>query len=90
MSEAVQTLMDAAKLDDPFSATREELEPLWVEAINDRFQQCRGRIKILDQLAEKAGIDEVQSLDDAVPLYSPTPHTRVTPKPSSTRAAGTG
>lgn len=60
--------MDAARLDDPFSATREELEPLWVEAINDRFQQCRGRIKILDQLAEKAGIDEVQSLDDAVPL----------------------
>lgn len=68
MSGALQSLLDIAKLDDPFVKTHAELEPLWIEAIDQRFQECRGRIKILDQLADKAGIDAVHSLDDVVPL----------------------
>jgi hypothetical protein len=44
------------------------LEPLWVDAINRRFQECRGRVRILDQLAEAAGINEVNSLEEVVPL----------------------
>lgn len=68
MTDSIETLQGLFDLDDPFVKTREELEPLWIDAINHRFQECRGRIPILDQLAERAGITEVASLEDAVPL----------------------
>lgn len=68
LTSSIETLQRLFDLDDPFVEKREELEPLWIDAINERFQQCRGRIRILDQLADKAGIDEVSSLDDVIPL----------------------
>jgi hypothetical protein len=68
VSGSIEPLKTLAEHDDSSSKTWEELEPLWVDAINTRFQECRGRIRILDQLAERAGIDKVASLADAVPL----------------------
>jgi hypothetical protein len=68
VNDSIETLKTLSELDDPSSKTWEELEPLWVDAINTRFQECRGRIRILDQVAERAGIDKVTSLADAVPL----------------------
>jgi hypothetical protein len=62
VSGSIEPLKTLAELDDSSSKTWEELEPLWVDAINTRFQECRGRIRILDQLAERAGIDKVASL----------------------------
>lgn len=60
--------MDIQKLDDPFNTPHEELEPLWIDAIDHRFQECRGQIRILDQLAHRAGVDSIRTLDDVIPL----------------------
>lgn len=68
MTDSIGFLQGLFDLDDPFVKTREEFEPLWIDAINQRFQQCRGRIRILDQLADKAGITTVSSLEEVVPL----------------------
>lgn len=68
MSSSLQKLMALSDLADPCVKTWNELEPLWVDAIDQRFQECRGKIKILDQLAEKAGITEIKTLSDVVPL----------------------
>jgi hypothetical protein len=68
VDDPITTLMSIAGADDPFSTPRGELTPLWIDAIDRRFQQCRGQISILDRLAKDAGIDEVKSLDDVVPL----------------------
>jgi hypothetical protein len=68
VEDPIKTLMAMADTHDPFSTPRGELAPLWIAAINQRFQECRGRIRILDRLAADAGIDEVKSLDDVVPL----------------------
>jgi hypothetical protein len=68
VTDSIKALMSQVDLDDPFNVPRAELEPLWLDAINHRFQECRGRIRILDQLAETAGINEVRSLEEVVPL----------------------
>jgi hypothetical protein len=68
MTNSVQTLMALSQLDDPTSKPWVELEPLWVAAMNQRFHECRGRVKILDQLAETAGISSINRLEDVVPL----------------------
>jgi hypothetical protein len=68
VSDSIEQLTAFRHEEDPFCTPPSELEPLWVDAINTRFAECRGRIRILDQLAERAGIDQVTSLDDVVPL----------------------
>jgi hypothetical protein len=68
LTNSVETLTRLSALDNPVGGTREELEPLWLDAIGQRFQECRGRVRILDQLAEKAGITKISTLDDVVPL----------------------
>jgi hypothetical protein len=68
LTNSVETLTGLSALDNPVGGTREELEPLWLDAIEQRFQECRGRVRILDQLAEKAGITKISTLDDVVPL----------------------
>lgn len=68
MSDSIQQLMAMVDFDDPFEASPKELESLWMDAINARFQECRPRIGLLDQLASDAGVDEIKSLEDVVPL----------------------
>jgi hypothetical protein len=68
VDDPITTLMEIADSDDPFSTPRGELTPLWIDAINQRFQRCRGQIPILDRLAGDSGIHEVKTLDDVVPL----------------------
>jgi hypothetical protein len=65
--DSIAELLSLADRADP-CLPREDLEPLWLDAIECRFQECRGRIRVLDQLAEKAGIDAIRRLDDLVPL----------------------
>ena len=68
MTDAIAELTAMVDLEDPFLVTRDELEPLWIDAINQRLQRCRPRIGLLDQLASDAGVDEIKTLDDVVPL----------------------
>jgi hypothetical protein len=48
--------------------TRAELEPLWLQAANERLAQQRARIPVLGRLADEVGITEIRSFDDLVPL----------------------
>ena len=68
LSDAVKQLLTLADAQDQCALAWNDLEPLWIEAIDQRFQECRPRIRVLDQLAEKAGIDRITKLSDAVPL----------------------
>jgi len=68
MSDSIAELVALSDREDPCNLRWDELEPLWVDAMDRRFQECRGRIRILDQLADRAGIDAIRRLDDIVPL----------------------
>lgn len=68
MTDSIQRLISLSDDLDATALTWAELEPLWVDAIDRRFQECRTKIKVLDQLAEKAGIQTVRKLADVVPL----------------------
>lgn len=65
---SIEQLIALADAADPAGAGWSELEPLWVDAIDLRFQECRTKIPLLEQMAQKAGIDRIQHLDDVVPL----------------------
>src|SRR3954463_8874636 len=68
VSSAFEKLV--SHVEDPkfFELTRAELEPLWLEAANERLAQQRERIPYLGRLAEERGIDAIHSFDDLVPL----------------------
>ena len=53
---------------DPFAHTYEELEPLWIEAFNERLTERREQIPVLAKLVESTGITEISRLDEIVPL----------------------
>jgi len=68
VSDSIEQLVSLVDSEDPYAVPPAELEPLWIDAINTRLQECRPQIKLLDQLAERAGVDEIRALDDVVPL----------------------
>ena len=47
---------------------RADLEPLWLQAANERLAQQRETIPVLGKLADEVGIDRIERLDDLVPL----------------------
>ena len=64
-SEKLCAFVDEA---DPFAHSYAELEPLWIEAFNERLAERREQIPVLAKLCEATGIDEVGSLGEIVPL----------------------
>ncbi|RJF91599.1 hypothetical protein [Sphingomonas cavernae] len=71
MGEAADRLTGLASSDDRFNIPYAELRALQVEALNERFQENKGTIKLLSHRAREAGLSEVRSLDDAVQLLFP-------------------
>src|SRR4051812_4450502 len=61
-------LLEMLNLQDPFSFPRERLEPLQLAAAREVFAHQRGRIPVLGNIASEAGVDEIRTLDDLVPL----------------------
>src|ERR1700761_5706758 len=53
---------------DPFAIPYAEILPRQLEAINERFQERVGRIKLLQNRAETGGVKEVRQMPDIVPL----------------------
>jgi hypothetical protein len=53
---------------DPFRGDPVRLRNLQLEAVRERFVEKRQQLKILDRRASEAGIDEIRTLDDLVPL----------------------
>ena len=71
MGAAVERLTglvsDKGRFDIPYADLREAQ----VEAMNERFQERKDRIKLLAHRAREAGVSEIRSLEDAVPLLFP-------------------
>jgi hypothetical protein len=66
--ERLTRLVDAPeRFDIPFAEVRDAQ----IEAANERFQERKDTIKLLSHRAREAGIAEVRSVDDLVPLLFP-------------------
>lgn len=68
MSTAVERLVKLARADDRHDIPYRDVEQAQVEAANELFQSRRGSIPLLNNRAETAGITEVRSVTDLVPL----------------------
>lgn len=81
MSGATGRLMGLAGTPGRFDIPHAELRQTQVEAINERFQQRKDRIQLLQFRAKEAEIDEVRAAEDVVPLLFP--HTAYKSYPES-------
>jgi hypothetical protein len=68
MGSALRGLLERAHEARPFEFDRRELEPRWIEAANERLAERRAQIPVLDALADAAGIREITTLEQLVPL----------------------
>ncbi|TDN59188.1 hypothetical protein [Paraburkholderia sp. BL10I2N1] len=65
---ALDTLLQLTDHPDPFRNAPDDLQAIQLQALRERFVQRRQQIRILDKRATDAGVTELSSLDDAVPL----------------------
>jgi len=78
---AVERLTSLVDAPDRYDYTSKDLREAQVAAMNERFQDRVGKIRLLKLRAEEAGITEIRSLEDAVPLL--LPHTAYKSYPES-------
>jgi hypothetical protein len=81
MGAAADELTGLAMAADRFDRPYAELRAAQVAALNERFQENRGQIKLLRHRAEEAGTDQISALADIVPLLFP--HTAYKSYPES-------
>ena len=80
-SDAVERLTRLVDAPDRFEHAAADLRATQIEAMNERFQDRVSKIKLLKHRAEEAGVTEIRSLEDAVPLL--LPHTAYKSYPES-------
>jgi hypothetical protein len=68
---AVERLTQLVRADERFAISHAELRDVQIEAMNERLQERRDRIKLLGHRAKEADIGDVRSRDDMVPLLFP-------------------
>ena len=81
MSEAVERLTRLVEAKDRYSIPFADLRDAQIGAMNERFQERKGQIKLVGHRAREAGITEVRSHEDAVKLL--LPHTAYKSYPES-------
>jgi len=81
MGSALEKLTGMVRAADRFAHSHEELRETQIAALDERFQERKGRIKLLAHRAGEAGITAITSLADAVPLLFP--HTAYKSYPES-------
>ncbi|MFT4046191.1 MAG: hypothetical protein QM661_05785 [Solimonas sp.] len=81
MSSAVERLTQMIDAEDRFDYPHAELRGTQIEALDERFQDRRQRIKLLAHRAGEAGVGEIRSREDMVPLLFP--HTAYKSYPES-------
>ena len=81
MGAAADKLMSKVGTADCYDYTQEEVLPLQIEAMNERFQERKNQIKLLRHRADEAGLEEVTSREDMVKLLFP--HTAYKSYPES-------
>jgi hypothetical protein len=78
---AVERLTRLVDAPDRYDYAAEELREAQVAALNERFQDRVGKIKLLKLRAEEADITEIRAIEDVVPLL--LPHTAYKSYPES-------
>jgi hypothetical protein len=68
---AVEKLTGMISAPDRFDIPYEELHDLQIQALNERFQERKDRIKLVGLRAEQAGLTEIRDFSDAVQLLLP-------------------
>ena len=81
MGAAIDKLMGMVSAPDRFAHSAADLRATQTAAMDERFQERRGSIKLLARRAEEAGTEAITSLDDMVPLLFP--HTAYKSYPES-------
>ena len=81
MSEAVERLTRLVEAKDRYGIPFADLREAQIGAMNERFQERKGQIKLVGHRAREAGIAEVRSHEDAVKLL--LPHTAYKSYPES-------
>ena len=71
MSSATEKLTRLVAAEDRFDYSHAELRETQLEALNERFQERKDRIKLLGHRAREAGTAEIRSREDMVPLLFP-------------------
>src|SRR5690349_20875323 len=71
LSAAIDRLTGQAKAQNRFDYSAADIRPLQIEALNERFQQQKDRIKLLGLRARDAGITEITAIEDVVSLLLP-------------------
>src|ERR1700759_1020012 len=71
MSPATEKLTRLVAAEDRFDYSHAELRETQLEALNERFQERKDRIKLLGHRAREAGAAEIRSREDMVPLLFP-------------------
>lgn len=78
---AIEKLTGLVHSEDRYDIPHEELREAQAEAVNERFQDRKDKIKLLKHRANETGLNEVRSLEDVVPLLFP--HTAYKSYPES-------
>ncbi len=81
MVSAVEKLTSLIDAENRFDIPHTELLATQIEALDERFQERKDRIKLLGHRANEAGIAEIRSREDMVPLLFP--HTAYKSYPES-------
>jgi len=81
MGKMVDQLTELVHSDDRYDIAHTELRDKQVEAVNERFQERIDTIKLLGHRAKQAGLTEIRSLEDIVPVLFP--HTAYKSYPES-------
>ena len=71
MGEAVERLTRLVEARDRYDIPFADLRDAQIGAMNERFQERKGRIKLVAHRAKEAGITEVRSREEAVKLLLP-------------------
>jgi hypothetical protein len=71
MGEAVERLTRLVQAEDRYNIPFAELRSAQIGAMNERFQERKGQIKLLAHRAREPGISEVRSHEDVVKLLLP-------------------
>jgi hypothetical protein len=71
MGEAVERLTRLVEAEDRYNVPFADLRAAQIGAMNERFQERKGQIKLVGHRAREAGITEVRSHEDVVKLLLP-------------------
>ena len=81
MAVATEKLLGMVRDKDRFAHSAADLRETQLAAMDERFRERRGTIKLLAKRAEEAGIEAITSLDEMAPLLFP--HTAYKSYPES-------